>query len=143
MDGFDVQSWGYVAPSVLAEWGIPSAAGRVASAALFGLLLGLIFFSMLADKIGRRPVLIGTTIYFGVLTLATAQVTSLEQLIVVRFLAGLGLGATMPNAMALVSEYTPKRSRVLAMLSLKPAMSRSRPAAPRLEVSAAEPPARS
>jgi MFS transporter, AAHS family, 4-hydroxybenzoate transporter len=116
MDGFDVQAWGYVAPSVFAEWQIPSAAGRVASAGLFGLLLGLIFFSMLADKIGRRPVLIGTTIYFGVLTLATALVTSLEQLLLVRFLAGLGLGATMPNAMALVSEYTPKRSRVLAML---------------------------
>lgn len=116
MDGFDVQAWGYVAPSVFAEWQMASAAGRVASAALFGLLLGLIFFSMLADRIGRRPVLIGTTIYFGVLMLATSQVTSLEQLIVVRFLTGLGLGATMPNAVALVSEFTPKRSRVLAVL---------------------------
>ena len=116
MDGFDVQAWGYVAPSVFAEWQMPSAAGRVASAALFGLLLGLIFFSMLADKIGRRPVLIGTTIYFGLLMFLTSQVASLEQLIAVRFLTGLGLGATMPNAVALVSEYTPKRSRVLAIL---------------------------
>jgi AAHS family 4-hydroxybenzoate transporter-like MFS transporter len=116
MDGFDVQAWGYVAPSVFAEWEMPSAAGRVASAALFGLLLGLIGFSMLADKIGRRPVLIGTTIYFGVLMLATSQVESLEQLILVRFLTGLGLGATMPNAVALVSEFTPKRSRVVAVL---------------------------
>jgi AAHS family 4-hydroxybenzoate transporter-like MFS transporter len=116
MDGFDVQSWGYVAPSVFAEWQMPSAAGRVGSTALFGLLLGLICFSMLADRIGRRPVLIGTTLYFGVLTLLTAQVHSLEQLLVVRFLAGFGLGATMPNAMALVSEYSPKRSRVTAML---------------------------
>jgi AAHS family 4-hydroxybenzoate transporter-like MFS transporter len=116
MDGFDVQSWGYVAPSVFAEWQMPSAAGRVGSTALFGLLLGLICFSMLADRIGRRPVLIGTTLYFGILTLLTAQVHSLEQLLVVRFLAGFGLGATMPNAMALVSEYSPKRSRVTAML---------------------------
>jgi AAHS family 4-hydroxybenzoate transporter-like MFS transporter len=116
MDGFDVQSWGYVAPSVFAEWQMPSAAGRVGSTALFGLLLGLICFSMLADRIGRRPVLIGTTLYFGVLTLATSQVQSLEQLLVVRFLAGFGLGATMPNAMALVSEYSPKRARVIAML---------------------------
>ncbi|HUO68174.1 MAG TPA: MFS transporter, partial [Gammaproteobacteria bacterium] len=116
MDGFDVQSWGYVAPSVFAEWQMPSAAGRVGSTALFGLLLGLICFSMLADRIGRRPVLIGTTIYFGVLTLLTAQVDSLEQLLVVRFLAGFGLGATMPNAMALVSEYSPKRARVTTML---------------------------
>jgi AAHS family 4-hydroxybenzoate transporter-like MFS transporter len=116
MDGFDVQAWGYVAPSVFTEWAIPSAAGRVASAALFGLLLGLILFSMLADKVGRRPVLIGTTLYFGVLMLVTSQVTSLEQLLIVRFLTGLGLGATMPNAVALVSEYTPKRSRILAVL---------------------------
>ena len=116
MDGFDVQAWGYVAPSVFAEWNMPSAAGRVASTALFGLLLGLILFSMLADKIGRRPVLIGTTLYFGALMLVTSQVTSLEQLLVVRFLTGLGLGATMPNAVALVTEYTPKRSRVLAVL---------------------------
>jgi AAHS family 4-hydroxybenzoate transporter-like MFS transporter len=71
---------------------------------------------MLADKIGRRPVLIGTTLYFGVLTLATAQVHSLEQMLIVRFLAGLGLGATMPNAIALVSEFSPKRKRVMAML---------------------------
>jgi MFS transporter, AAHS family, 4-hydroxybenzoate transporter len=116
MDGFDVQAWGYVAPSVFAEWQMPSAAGRVASAALFGLLLGLIFFSMLADRIGRRPVLIGTTLYFGALMFATSQVTSLGELITVRFLTGLGLGATMPNAVALVSEYTPKRARVLAVL---------------------------
>ena len=116
MDGFDVQSWGYVAPSVFAEWQMPSAAGRVGSTALFGLLLGLICFSMLADRIGRRPVLIGTTLYFGVLTLATSQVQSLAQLLVVRFLAGFGLGATMPNAVALVSEYSPKRSRVVTML---------------------------
>jgi len=116
MDGFDVQSWGYVAPKVFAEWQMPSKAGSVGSTALFGLLLGLICFSMLADRIGRRPVLIGTTLYFGILTLATSQVQSLEQLLVVRFLAGFGLGATMPNAMALVSEYSPKRVRVTAML---------------------------
>ena len=116
MDGFDVQAWGYVAPSVFSEWGMPSAAGRVASVALFGLLLGLILFSMLADKIGRRPVLIGTTLYFGAMMLVTSQVTSLEQLLVVRFLTGLGLGATMPNAVALVSEYTPKRARVMTVL---------------------------
>ena len=56
MDGFDVQAWGYVAPSLFAEWGIASAAGRVASFTLMGVLIGSLAFSMLADKIGRRPV---------------------------------------------------------------------------------------
>ena len=116
MDGFDVQSWGYVAPSIFSEWGIASAAGRVASFTLTGVLVGSFVFSMLADKIGRRPVLIGATLYFSALTLITAQVTSLNQLLVIRFIGGLGLGAIMPNAVALVGEYSPKRSRVTAML---------------------------
>ena len=116
MDGFDVQAWGYVAPSLFSEWGIASAAGRVASFTLTGVLFGSLIFSMLADKIGRRPVLIGATLYFSVLTLITARVTSVEQLLVIRFIGGLGLGAIMPNAVALVGEYSPKRSRVTAML---------------------------
>ena len=116
MDGFDVQAWGYVAPSLFGEWGIPSAAGRVASVTLIGVLIGSLLFSMLADKIGRRPVLIGATLYFSALTLVTAQVTTLDQLLIIRLIAGLGLGAIMPNAVALVGEYSPRRSRVMAML---------------------------
>src|SRR3954471_10153451 len=116
MDGFDVQAWGYVAPSLFAEWGIASAAGRVASFTLMGVLIGSLLFSMLADKIGRRPVLIGATLYFSALTLITTLATSLNQLLVIRFIGGLGLGAIMPNAVALVGEYSPKRSRVTAML---------------------------
>src|SRR6202171_2502138 len=81
MDGFDVQAWGYVAPSLFSEWHMASAAGRVASFTLTGVLLGSLIFSMLADKIGRRPVLIGATLYFSALTLVTARVTSLEQLL--------------------------------------------------------------
>jgi len=116
MDGFDVQSWGYVAPSLFGEWNMVSAAGRVASFTLAGVLLGSLVFSMLADKIGRRPVLIGATLYFSALTLMTTRVTSLEQLLIIRFIGGLGLGAIMPNAVALVGEYSPKKSRVMAML---------------------------
>ena len=116
MDGFDVQAWGYVAPSLFAEWNMASAVGRVASVTLIGVMIGSLLFSMLADKIGRRPVLIGATLYFSALTLATARVASLEQLLIIRFIAGLGLGAIMPNAVALVGEYSPRRSRVMAML---------------------------
>ena len=116
MDGFDVQSWGFVAPALFAEWGTKSSAGTVASFTLTGVLLGSLVFSMLADKIGRRPVLIGATLYFSALTLITTQVTSLNQLLAIRFIGGLGLGAIMPNAVALVGEYSPKRSRVTAML---------------------------
>src|SRR3954470_23565829 len=116
MDGFDVQSWGFVAPVLFVEWGTKSSAGTVASYTLTGVLIGSLLFSMLADKIGRRPVLIGATLYFSALTLITTQVTSLNQLLIIRFIGGLGLGAIMPNAVALVGEYSPKRSRVTAML---------------------------
>ena len=118
MDGFDVQAWGYVAPSLFAEWGTKSSAGTVASFTLTGVLIGSLLFSMLADKIGRRPVLIGATLYFSVLTLITAQVTSLDQLLVIRFIGGLGLGAIMPNAVALVGEYSPRRLRIALMATI-------------------------
>ena len=116
LDGFDVQAIGYVAKSLFADWQIPNAAGRVVSSTLVGILIGSILLSMLADKIGRRPVLIGATLYFSILTILTAQVTSLEALMGIRFLAGIGLGGIMPNAVALVGEYSPQRSRVSIML---------------------------
>jgi AAHS family 4-hydroxybenzoate transporter-like MFS transporter len=117
MDGFDVQALGYIAPALIREWKIPNyALGPVFSAALVGVLFGALLCSMLADKIGRRPVLIVGALYFGVLTVATARVTSLEQMLIVRFIAGIGLGGIMPNAMALVGEYSPKRAKITALM---------------------------
>jgi AAHS family 4-hydroxybenzoate transporter-like MFS transporter len=117
MDGFDVQSLGYVAPALSNELHISrTQLGPVLSAAPLGVLLGSIFFSMLADKVGRRPVLIVSTIFYALLTWMTARADSLEELRIVRVIGGLGMGAIMPNAMALVSEYSPQRSRVTIMM---------------------------
>ncbi len=117
MDGFDVQAMGYVAPAVIREFKIPGPQmGLVFSAALIGVLLGSFLFSMLADRIGRRPVLIVACLFFGVLTLATSQATSVNQLLAIRFIAGFGLGGIMPNAMALAGEYSPSRIRVTVMM---------------------------
>src|SRR5712691_6951370 len=72
MDGFDVQALGYLAPAIIKDWSIPQAQmGPVLSAALVGILVGSLFFSMLADKFGRRPVLIFATLFFSVITLWT------------------------------------------------------------------------
>jgi len=117
MDGFDTQAIAYVGPTLVREWKIPSAAlGSVFSAAPFGVLIGSLLFSMLADKIGRRPVLIGVTLYYAVLTLLTARASAVNELLAIRFVAGIGLGGIMPNAVSLVGEYSPKRARVTVMM---------------------------
>src|ERR1700761_4740327 len=84
MDGFDLQAIGYVAPALTRDWHIASSSmGPVFSAALVGVLIGSLLFSMLADRVGRRPVLIGVTIYFSVLTFMTARVSSVNELIII------------------------------------------------------------
>jgi AAHS family 4-hydroxybenzoate transporter-like MFS transporter len=117
MDGFDLQAIGFVGPALVRDWHIPSATmGRLFSSALVGVLFGSLLFSMLADRIGRRPVLIGVTLYFSALTFMTARADTVDHLLIIRFLSGLGLGGIMPNAMALVGEYSPARARVTAMM---------------------------
>lgn len=117
MDGFDVQAMGFVAPAIIKEWGVSKAElGPVFGAGLFGMLVGSLGLSVLADKIGRRPVLLGSSIFFALCMLVTAWTTTITQLEVIRFITGLGLGAIMPNAMALVGEYSPKRNRVTLMM---------------------------
>jgi AAHS family 4-hydroxybenzoate transporter-like MFS transporter len=112
MDGFDVQAVGYVAPEIVREWKISNAAlGPVFGASNFGVLVGSLAFSMLADKIGRRPILIGATLFFGVMTIVAARAASVGELLALRFVAGIGLGCIIPNATALVGEYSPRRLR--------------------------------
>ena len=119
MDGFDVQAMGYVAPAVLRDFGAPPRAlGPVFAAANVGVLIGSLLFSMLADKIGRRPVIIGATLWFSILTLATGFAQSVDQLLWLRLISGLGLGCIIPNATALVGEFSPKRSRVTLTMGI-------------------------
>src|SRR5688572_33396192 len=94
MDGFDVQVMGFVAPALTEDWGLARAdLTPVFSAGNLGILIGALIFTMVADRIGRRPVLIGATLYFSTLMIVTAQATTIEQLIVLRFITGLGLGS--------------------------------------------------
>jgi len=117
MDGFDVQAIGYVAPALSQDWKITGAIlGTVLTAALIGVLFGSILLSMLADKLGRRPVLLGATLFFSIATLVTAFVQTVPELIAIRFVAGVALGSIMPNAMALVGEFSPHRARVPLMV---------------------------
>jgi AAHS family 4-hydroxybenzoate transporter-like MFS transporter len=117
MDGFDVQAIGYVAPALSQEWHIGRAIlGSVLSAALYGVLFGSIFLSMLADKVGRRPVLVGACLFFSVVSILTGMAQTVPQLLAMRFVAGVALGSIMPNAMALVGEFASRRARVPLMI---------------------------
>ena len=117
MDGYNVQIMGYVAPVLRADWNISQAVlGSVFSTALFGVLFGSLLSGVIADKVGRRPVLVTATLYFAVFSLLTGLATSVPALLWFRFLSGLGLGAIMPNAMSLVGEYSPARLRVMVMM---------------------------
>jgi AAHS family 4-hydroxybenzoate transporter-like MFS transporter len=119
MDGFDVQAMGYTAPAVIREWGIAgSLLGPVFAAGNLGVLFGSLGFSMLSDKIGRRPVLISATLFFSVMTIATTYAENVTQLLWIRLIAGVGLGGIIPNATALVGEFSPKRSRVTLMMCI-------------------------
>lgn len=112
LDGFDTAAIGYIAPSLIAEWGVSKPAlAPVLSAALFGLAGGALLSGPLADRLGRRRVLIGSVLVFGGACLASAFSGSLDHLVAWRFVTGLGLGAAMPNAVTLMSEYCPDKSR--------------------------------
>ena len=117
LDGFDTQAIGYVAPALAKEWGLGKGAlGPVFSAGLFGLMIGALVFGPLADHLGRKTIIIFSTLAFGLGALATAFAWDLESLLVIRFLTGLGLGGAMPNAIATTSEFSPKRRRATMVM---------------------------
>ncbi|WP_443112266.1 MFS transporter [Cupriavidus sp. IDO] len=116
MDGFDIQALGFVAPAIVQAWQIsPASLGPVFGAGLFGMLAGSIVLGAMSDRIGRRPVLIGATVFYGLCMLSTPLVQTIPQFLVIRFLTGFGIGGVMGNAIALVSEYSPQKRRASLM----------------------------
>jgi MFS transporter, AAHS family, 4-hydroxybenzoate transporter len=113
-DGFDTVAVGYVGPALAAKWGVSKLAlGPLFSAALIGLALGALVAGPMGDRYGRKRILIGSVFFFGVCTLVSALASSLVELTAWRVLTGLGLGAAMPNAVTLLSEYSPEKHRSL------------------------------
>ena len=107
LDGFDLLAVGVAAPAMARPLHIaPNQLGAVFSAALFGLMLGAFGLGPIADRYGRRCVLIGATATFGVFTLCTASAGTLQQILLFRFLAGVGLGGAMPSFISLAAEFS-------------------------------------
>ncbi|CAE6811048.1 3-hydroxybenzoate transporter MhbT [Paraburkholderia domus] len=111
-DGFDVASVGYVAPLLKKAWSLgPAQLGPIFGAGLFGLTVGSFLFGPLADRIGRKRVIMISLVLFGIGSFACAYAPSLTWLILLRFATGAGLGGAMPNAITLSSEFSPARNR--------------------------------
>ncbi len=118
-DGFDTQAISFVVPGLIHDFGATRPEiGPVLSAGLFGLMLGALFISPLADKIGRRRVIIMSTLLFAGFTIATAFAQDVQQMLILRALTGLGLGGAMPNAIALTAEFSPQRKRTVMVMTM-------------------------
>ncbi|MEY5097769.1 MAG: hypothetical protein RJA36_488 [Pseudomonadota bacterium] len=112
IDGYDIAVAGTALPSIMKEMGVTaSTAGFMASSALFGMMFGAIGLGALSDKIGRRWTISICVFLFSVFTAAAGLMTEPVSFSVMRFIAGLGIGGVMPNIVAQMTEYSPKKIR--------------------------------
>jgi MFS transporter, AAHS family, 4-hydroxybenzoate transporter len=110
VDGFDTQMIGFAGPAITAAFQVDkSALGPLLAAGIAGLMVGALLIGIAADRFGRKFMMMASLAIFGVFTLAAAFASSLGALTALRFLAGIGLGGIIPNGVALVSEYSPRR----------------------------------
>ncbi|MEJ8824449.1 MFS transporter [Variovorax humicola] len=111
-DGYDLAVVGIALPSIMKDLGVdPTQAGFMVSSALFGMAFGAIFLGTLADRIGRRWSIVMCITLFSVFTAAAALTRDPLLFAASRFVAGLGIGGVMPNVVAHMTEYAPKKVR--------------------------------
>jgi AAHS family 4-hydroxybenzoate transporter-like MFS transporter len=111
-DGYDMIAAPYAAPALIAAWHIePAELGPVFSANPLGMVIGAPLLGLLGDRYGRRMTVILATSIFGIFTLLCTLATSVNELMVLRLITGVGLGGMLPNITALNAEFAPKRAR--------------------------------
>ncbi len=116
LDGFDGQLIGFAIPAIIKDWGVPREAFSIAVATgLFGMAVGSMVAGYVADRIGRRLLLVCSVFLFGGATMLIGFATNVQGIALIRFFAGLGIGAALPCASTMTAEYTPQRLRTLAV----------------------------
>ena len=111
-DGYDITAMAFAAPELVRDWGLhPASLGPAFSASLVGILFGAPLLGYVGDRHGRKPAIIAGCLIYGLCTLAIMWSSSLHQIIVLRFLTGLGIGGLMPNTISLNAELSPRRLR--------------------------------
>jgi len=119
LDGFDLQMLALAVPLMSKEYGLPSEAfGPPLAAAIAGLGVGSMIFGAMGDRFGRRRMIVVAAPVIGFCTLGVLTAEAPGQLMVWRFLAGLGFGMVVPNALALVADFMPRHHRVFGMTCL-------------------------
>jgi len=108
IEGYDIQSFGVSAPRIGPEFHLrPAQVGNVGSIAMLGLVIGAFVGGWIADRVGRKPVLVVSVAAFGLFSLVTAMTHGYETLLAARFLTGLGFGGAIPNLIAVATEISP------------------------------------
>lgn len=109
-DGFDTQAIAFTAPALLEHFNLqPGALAPILTAGIVGMTVGAMLLGLLGDKLGRRKTLLFCTAIFSTATLFTAFVSNIEQIFILRVIAGLGMGGATPVLLALAAEYSPQR----------------------------------
>lgn len=116
LEGLDLRATGIAAPYLVKEFGLsPAMLGWVFSAGLLGLLPGAFLGGWLADRVGRKRILVSAVALFGLFSLATAHAWDYPTLLIARLMTGLGLGAALPILIAMASEAAPEHLRSTAV----------------------------
>lgn len=111
-DGFDTQAMAFTGPAILAAFKLQSTElAPILTTGIVGMTVGAMLLGPVGDRIGRRPAAMIGTAVFGIATLLTAGATATWHILVLRFIAGLGMGGCTPIVLALAAEYTPARLR--------------------------------
>lgn len=111
-DGFDTQAIAFTGPAILAAFHLPAGSlAPILTTGIIGMTIGAMTLGMVGDRIGRRPTIMLSLAIFGCATLATAWSTDTSHILVLRFIAGLGMGGCTPVLLALAAEYGPARHR--------------------------------
>ncbi|EPP5101070.1 MULTISPECIES: MFS transporter [Pseudomonadota] len=111
-DGFDTQAIAFTGPAILSAFNLPAGSlAPILTAGIVGMTIGAMTLGMVGDRIGRRPTIMLSLAIFGAATLATSWAADHQQILALRFIAGLGMGGCTPVLLALAAEYGPARLR--------------------------------
>jgi AAHS family 4-hydroxybenzoate transporter-like MFS transporter len=112
LDGMDVLIISYAAQSIAESWGLsPEKLGVIFSSGLIGMSIGAIFLAPFADKLGRKPMMLLASVIMGVSIFLTSYADSINQLMLLRFISGIGIGIMMATTASITAENSPKETR--------------------------------